>query len=172
VRGRASPGATDEKAPELRNSELVAFLERTAARVKHGRDMAFYSSVADNIQIPTPTAFVSEENYWSTMLHELTHWTGHASRLDRDLTNRFGTMGYAAEELVAELGSAYLCAELGVHRDLRHPELPRELAQGFRDDTRAFFRASSLAQRAADFVLGFRDPVDSGLAEDSTEDAP
>lgn len=161
-----------EKAPELRNSELVAFLERTTARVKHGGDMAFYSSAADHIQMPAPIAFISEENYWSTMLHELTHWTGHGSRLDRDLTNRFGTMGYAAEELVAELGSAYLCAELGVHGDLRHPEYLGSWLKGFKDDKRAFFRASSLAQRAADFVLGFRDPVDSGLAQDSTEDAP
>lgn len=160
-----------EKAPELRHAELVAFRDRTTAKVAHGGDLAFYSPAADRIQMPVPQAFLSEENYWSTMLHELTHWTGHASRLDRDLTNRFGTMGYAAEELVAELGSAYLCAELGVRGDLRHPEYLGNWLRGFKDDKRAFFRASSLAQRAADFVLRFRDQIEPSLAHDSDEDA-
>lgn len=80
--------------------------------------MAFYVPTADRIQMPHLAAFVNEELYWSTMLHELTHWTGHGSRLDRDVRNKFGSLGYAAEELVAELGSAYLCAALGVPGEL------------------------------------------------------
>lgn len=156
---------------EVRYSDIRRLLESTSAAVHHGGDMAFYSPTNDRIQIPHLAAFVSEELYWSTMLHELTHWTGHSSRLDRDVRHRFGSLGYAAEELVAELGSAYLCAALGVAGDLRHPEYLANWLTAFKGDKRALFRASSLAQRAADLVLNFREQVDSSLPHDSDEDA-
>src|SRR5687768_3181936 len=87
------------------------------------------------------------------MLHELTHWTGHRSRLDRDLGHRFGSQAYAAEEPVAEMGSAFLCAQLAIEGRLRHPEYIGHWLKVLRDDKRAVFKASSLAQAAADFLL-------------------
>jgi antirestriction protein ArdC len=162
----------DTEKAELRYTRLKEFLTRTQARVEEGGDMAFYSPTRDFIQVPKREAFLSEEHYWSTMLHELTHWTGHESRLDRDVRNKFGTLGYAAEELVAELGSAYLCAALHVEGELRHPEYLAHWLKGFKDDKRVFFRASSLAQKAADFVLAFREETEPSHAPDSAEDAP
>lgn len=138
---------------EPRNTKLARLVEATGANVSHGGDMACYSPAFDRIQMPMLEAFESEEHYWSTLLHELTHWTGHKSRLDRDVSNRFRSLGYAAEELVAEMGSALLCAALGVDGDLRHPEYLASWLTAFKDDERALFRASSLAQRAADYVL-------------------
>lgn len=156
---------------ETRYLELQRLLERTTASVHHGGDMAFYSPTTDRIQMPHLAAFVTEEAYWGTMLHELTHWTGHSTRLDRDVRHRFGTLGYAAEELVAELGSAYLCAALGVLGELRHPEYLANWLAAFKGDKRALFRASSFAQRAADFVLAHRDQAAIDLANHTDEDA-
>lgn len=151
-------------APTELTAELDAMLTRTGASVSHGGDQACYVPSADRIQMPPRVAFVSDAHYWSTLLHELAHWTGHSSRLDRDVTQRFGTLGYAAEELVAELGAAFLCASLGLEGDLRHPEYLASWLRAFREDKRALFRASSLAQRASDFVLGTQQPP-KALAE-------
>jgi antirestriction protein ArdC len=88
--------------------------------VRHGGDFACYSPGTDVITMPKAEAFSSSDAYSATALHEIGHWTGHTSRLARDLTGRFGTQAYAAEELVAELTSAYLCASLGVDSALEH----------------------------------------------------
>lgn len=140
-------------APELRYAQVKALLERTRATVQTGGDQAFFSPALDFIAMPALAAFETEEHYWGTMLHELTHWTGHSSRLARDLAGRFGSQAYAAEELVAEMGSAFLCAQLGVEGRLRHPEYVGHWLAVLKGDKRAVFTASSLAQRAADFVL-------------------
>lgn len=96
----------------------------------------------------------------------LTHWTGHPSRLDRDLSDRFGSEAYAAEELVAEMGAAFVCAALGIPGHLRHPEYIASWPV-LGDDKRAVFKASSLAQRAADYLLTFRPVSDEVPAEPS-----
>lgn len=157
--------------PELRYKDLPPLLERSGAVVRTGGSLAFYSVDTDSIQVPPVSAFQGEEFYWSTMLHELTHWTSHPTRLDRDVKHKFASLGYAAEELVAELGSAYLCASLGVQGELRHPEYLGSWLKAFKDDKRALFRASTLAQRAADFVLQFRPDVDPGHASPPDENA-
>lgn len=89
-----------------------------------------------------------------SMFHELAHWTGAKPRLDRDLKNRFGSEAYAAEELVAELAAAFLCAEFGFNGDLRHAGYIENWSRILKADDRAFFTACSKAQAAADYLRG------------------
>lgn len=147
------PGMESTK-PELRYEQAQALFTKHGVDVRHGGDKAFFAPSMDFIQMPRIEAFESEEHYWGVMLHELTHWTGHGKRLSRDLSGRFGSQAYAAEELVAEMGSAFLCAYLGVAGQLRHPEYVGNWLTVLKDDKRAVFKASSLAQAAADYVLG------------------
>lgn len=125
----------------------------TGACIRHGGDMACFSPNEDIIRMPDPDAFKSPADYWATVLHELTHWTGHMSRLDRQLGNRFGSEAYAMEELVAELGAAFLCTELGVEGQLQHVEYLAHWAKVLREDKRAIFTASRMAQDAAAYLL-------------------
>jgi len=99
--------------------------------------------------------------YYSTLAHEATHWSGHPSRLDRDLSGRFGSEAYAAEELIAELGAAYLAADLQLAPDPR-PEnaaYVQSWLKVLKSDNRAIFTAASHAQRAADFMHGLQPPT-------------
>jgi antirestriction protein ArdC len=100
--------------------------------------------------------FRHQVDYYRTALHELGHWTGHQSRLSRELANPFGSAGYAREELVAELASAFLCAALGIVPSVRHADYLGSWLAVLRADNRAIFRAASLASKAADFLLAFR----------------
>ena len=127
--------------------------------------MAFYSPVGDYIQLPDRERFVGtdtstpEEAYYSTGLHELTHWSGAPSRLDRDKCKRHGDGAYAFEELVAELGAAFLCADLEVSNEPR-PDHAQYLAHWLdilKADKKAIFRAAADAQRAAHFLHGLCD---------------
>jgi antirestriction protein ArdC len=118
-----------------------------------GGGEAYYAPGADRVQVPPQSAFAQPINYYRTALHELTHATGHASRLARDLAHRFGTPGYAAEELVAEMGSAFLCAALGIVPTVRHADYIGSWLALLRDDSRAIFRAARAASRAADWLL-------------------
>jgi antirestriction protein ArdC len=150
-----APLPEHEECPtNLRYEQAQELFERHAVSVRFGGDQAGFSRAFDYIQMPPHEAFESEEHFWGTMLHELTHWTGHKSRLDRDLSGRFGSHSYAAEELVAEMGAAFLCANLGISGRLRHPEYIATWLAVLKEDKRAVFKASSLAQAAADFVLG------------------
>jgi hypothetical protein len=99
--------------------------------------------------------------------HELTHWTGAKSRLDRDLKNRFGTQAYAAEELIAELGAAFLAAEFSFDGDVRHAGYIKTWIHLLKSDKRAFFTACSRAQQAADYLRGLalREPVQAESVE-------
>ena len=103
--------------------------------------------------VPARRAFFDEINAYRTWLHELVHATGHASRLGRDLTNPFGSEGYAREELIAEMGSAFLCAALGIVPTVRHADYIGEWLEVLRNDNRAIFRAASAAGKAADWLL-------------------
>ncbi len=141
---------------ERTNQEKVKqFLESIPAVTKHSGSRAFYTPIGDYINLPPKDTFRSMEDYYSTRLHETTHWTGHESRLKRDLANKFGTENYAFEELVAELGSAFLCSMLGVEGNLQHTEYIANWSEILKNDSRAIFKASSLAQKAADYILSF-----------------
>ena len=115
---------------------------------------AYYSPKTDRIQVPDPARFATAGDYWATVLHELAHWTGHESRLDRDLSSRFGSDAYGAEELVAELAAAFLCADLSVPGKLQHEEYLGSWLSILRADTKAIFTAARLAQEAADYLTG------------------
>lgn len=127
-------------------------LKGSGARIEHGGPMAFYSPLDDRIQLPDPGAFKDQGSYYATAIHELVHWTGHPDRLDRQLGRRFGEAAYACEELVAEMGSAFLCASCRIDGELQHPEYIAEWLKVLKNDKRAIFTASTKAQRAADFI--------------------
>lgn len=118
-----------------------------------GGAKAFYAPGADFVQVPPQPAFRDQVNYYRTCLHELTHATGHASRLGRNLANSFGSKDYAREEMVAEMGSAFLCASLGIVPTVRHADYIGAWLEVLREDNRAIFRAASMASKAADWLL-------------------
>jgi antirestriction protein ArdC len=106
--------------PDARDELADAFLHSTGADIREGHGEACYIPSRDFISMPAFAAFSGADNFYSVAFHELTHFTGHKSRLDRDLKNRFGSRNYAAEELIAELGAAFLCAEFGFDGDVRN----------------------------------------------------
>lgn len=118
-----------------------------------GGDKAFYVPSLDYVQVPPQPAFFQQVNYYRTCLHELTHATGHPNRLGRNLVNAFGSKDYAREELVAEMGSAFLCAALGISPTVRHADYIGAWLEVLREDNRAIFRAASAASKAADWLL-------------------
>ena len=124
------------------------------AEVVWGGDRACYSRTTDRIRMPKREHFATEAACEATLLHELTHWTGHESRLGRQFGKRFGDDAYAFEELVAELGAAFLCAELGVAGQLQHAEYLGHWARVLKADRHAIFTASRLAFEAAELLLG------------------
>ena len=132
-----------------------AYLKNTGATIQHGGNSAYYSPTRDIIQLPPFEAFKDKESYYGTALHEATHWTKHERRLNRDFSGkRFGDHGYAREELVAELGAAFLCATLGITPEARedHASYLGHWLTILKEDKRAIFSAAAHAQRAADYL--------------------
>jgi antirestriction protein ArdC len=142
-----------------------SFLRATGANTVHGGSRACYILSTDNIHMPCIDFFRDAESYYATLAHETTHWTRHPSRLDRDFgRKRFGDEGYAMEELVAELGSAFICADLDLTPELRtdHAAYIGSWIKVLKNDKRAIFTAASHAQRAADFLHGLQKRVEDG----------
>jgi antirestriction protein ArdC len=141
--------------PIARIDHAEAFFAATGADIAHGGDMAYYNIAQDHIQMPPVGAFVDAEAYYATLAHECAHWTRHPQRLDRDFgRKRWGDAGYALEELVAELASAFLCADLHLALEPRHDHADYIGAwlKVLNTNTRAIFTAASHAQQAADFL--------------------
>lgn len=115
---------------------------------------ACYIPSRDEIHLPPEGAFIDTQSYYSVALHELVHWTGHADRCDRDLHNRFGSEAYAAEELIAELGSAFLCAEIGISQEPRidHAQYINSWLKILKHDKRAVFTAAAKASQSTTFL--------------------
>lgn len=140
--------------PEWRpNAQAQALLDRSGAVIRHGGDQAFYSPSQDLIQLPPPDRFRDAQQYHRVALHELTHWTGHPDRCNRTLASRAHLEAYAFEELVAELGSAFLCSHCGLQGELYHASYIDQWLNALRRDTRLIFSAASLAQKAADYLV-------------------
>ena len=146
-----------------RVEEAESFIEETGATIGFGGDRACYIPSIDAIQMPEYKTFKNADNYYATMFHELGHWTGDKKRLDRDLTGRFKTEAYAAEELVAELTSAFLCAEFSFDGDIRHASYIAGWIKLLKEDKRAFFTAASKASAAAEYLRGLA--MEEELAE-------
>jgi len=140
--------------PDTRDALADQFLCSTGADMREGHGEAYYVPSRDFISMPAFPAFKGADHFYSTAFHELTHWTGHKSRLDRDLKHRFGAREYAAEELVAELGAAFLCAEFSFNNDLRHAGYIATWVELLKADKRAFFTACNRASKAVDYVRG------------------
>src|SRR5208282_4066949 len=149
--------------PSLPVPERIAAAENFAARTgvefRHGGNRAYYSCTDDRVQLPPFESFRDAESYYATLLHELTHATHHEKRLNREFgRKRWGDAGYAAEELVAELGAAFLCADLGVTPEPRedHAGYLASWLEVMKSDKRAIFTAAAHAQRAADYLHGLQ----------------
>ena len=141
--------------PVARITEADNFFTALGATIRHGGNRAFYSIAADAIQMPAFESFQDADSYYATLAHEFTHWTGSKSRLDRDFGgHRFGSEGYAIEELVAELGAAFLCADLDLALQPRedHASYIASWLKVLATDNRAVFTAAAHAQRAAEFI--------------------
>lgn len=150
--------AEQARNPEERIADAEAFFSATRAEIRHGGDSAFYSPGLDYIQMPDFEAFRDAQSYYATLAHETTHWTRHTTRLDRDFgRKRFADEGYAREELVAELGAAFLCADLGLRLEDRddHASYIGHWLSVLKEDKRAIFAAAAHAQRAADYIAKF-----------------
>lgn len=147
--------------PTLEPAERIAhadgFFAATGAQIRHGGDKAYYAVGPDHVQMPVFESFVNPQAYYATLAHECTHWTRHPTRLDREFgRQRWGDEGYAREELVAELGAAFLCADLGLELTPRedHAAYIDSWLKVLGDDKRFIFTAASHAQRAADYLHG------------------
>jgi antirestriction protein ArdC len=148
-------------------------IEATNAVINYGGNKAFYVPTFDQIQMPPREAFKSADDLYGTLFHELGHWTGHASRLDRTLQNKFGDSGYAFEELVAELTAAFVCGSQGFYAAPRddHAAYIGSWLKAIKDDPRAFVTAASKAQKAADFLLAFADSAEAELEPEDVQQA-
>jgi len=140
--------------PDTRDVLADDFLRSTGADIREGAGEAYYVPSHDFISMPAFQAFKGADHFYNVAFHELTHWTGHKSRLDRDLKTRFGARHYAAEELVAELGAAFLSAEFGFDGDVRNAGYIATWIEILKSDKRAFFSAYSKASKAADYLRG------------------
>jgi antirestriction protein ArdC len=149
-------GSVEPRSPREIVPEAEALIGATGADFRIGGDQAFYVPSEDFIRIPNQTAYPDQINYYRTAFHELGHWTGHKTRLDRNLTTKFGTVDYAREELVAEMATAFVCASLGIVPTVRHADYIGNWLAVLKEDSRAIVKAASLASKACDFILQFR----------------
>jgi antirestriction protein ArdC len=161
-----------EEAPWTRPEAASIILQNSGATIRTGGDRAFYSPATDHIQLPPDHAFNGAPQFATTALHELAHWTGHPSRLNRDLQNRFGSAAYAMEELRAELASAFVASELGIPADIpHHASYIASWIKSLKDDKREIFRAASDAQKIVSMQLGFH-PEYAAQAEEEPVPVP
>ena len=138
---------------------IESFIENSGAVIEQGTSGACYIPLADKIEMPGKELFfdngqTATENYYATLLHELTHWTGGTKRLNRELTGKTSKESYAFEELIAELGSAFLCSQFSImqHGQDDHAIYLKSWLQALRNDKKYIFKASSQAQKAVDYL--------------------
>jgi len=142
------------------DEKVEAFVQAVGAHIDHGYPMAQYRVDLDRIEMPSPAWFVGTETqpaseaYHATLLHELTHWTGAERRIGREIGKRHGVQAYAFEELVAELGAAFMCATFGIANEPRqdHAAYVATWLEVLNNDSRAIFRAASRAQEAIEYL--------------------
>lgn len=167
------PELARESRPE-RNFEAIEAAEKiitnSGATIRHIEgNGAYYRPQADDITLPIKEQFNSEMEYYSTALHELGHWTGHKTRLDRDLNNSFGTQGYAKEELRAEIASYMLCSELGVDFDpTNHHAYIQSWVKNLHEAPNEIFKAAADAGKITQFLQGFNMELDQTVTQNQT----
>ncbi len=166
VDGYTLPDAPAPLSAIERLDAVDRFITATGARIEHGGDRAFYRPSSDHIQMPDEGLFCGTdtmsrtEGYYATVTHELTHWSGASTRLGRDMGKRFGDKTCAAEELVAEIASAFLCSELGITQDTRadHAQYLAQWLKLMKDDSRAIFAAVAKASEAVVYLKSLQPP--------------
>ncbi|MFW8637480.1 ArdC family protein [Cribrihabitans pelagius] len=160
----AKPSAVIDPAQRIGHAD--EFFAATTADIRHGGSKAYYSNGSDHVQIPDFQAFRDPESYYATLAHEMTHWTKHKSRLDREFgRKKWGDEGYAREELVAELGAAFLCADLCLIPEpgSDHAAYIQSWLKVLKNDKRAIFSAAAHAQRAADYLQSLQPLAESEI---------
>lgn len=168
------PEPTEQEAVEQhveRIAHAEEFFAATGAKINHGGDQAFYSPASDYIQLPEIEQFKDLESYYATLGHESVHWTRHETRLNRSFgREKWGDEGYAKEELVAELGAAFLCADLGITLEPRedHAGYLANWLKVLKGDKRFIVQAASFAQKACDYLHAFSDPATETEADEVT----
>lgn len=150
--------APQPEAPFARIEAAERFFAAIGADVRHGGNRAFFSPTTDFVQLPPFEAFESAEAYYGTRAHEMGHWTGRDTRLDRQFGKRFGDNAYAFEELVAELAAAFLCADLGLTPEIMpdHAAYLASWLKVLKADKRAIFTAASQASKAVDLLHSYQ----------------
>jgi len=149
------PQAQTESSLAHHLDDVDTFIRNTKALIRHGGNRAFYAESNDYVQMPLIDAFKDSESYYATLAHEVMHWTKHKSRMDRDFGyKRWGDEGYAKEELVAEIGAAFLCADLGITPETRedHAAYIQSWLKALKDDRKLIFSAAAHATRAVAFL--------------------
>ena len=157
VNGYEVPALADPRALQgyLEYANADAFVLRTGATLKHGGDKAFYMPSKDAIMLPAREAFSDGAAYYATLFHELTHWTGADQRLDRKQGGKFGSNDYAFEELVAEIGAAFLCSDMGVSNDeprTDHAQYLKGWLEILKASDKAIFSAAAQAGKATEYL--------------------
>jgi antirestriction protein ArdC len=149
--------------------QVEELIRATGADMRIGGDKAYYDVAGDFIRVPPPQAFNEPINWHRTAVHELSHWSGAASRLARDLSGSFGSKLYLQEELCAEISAAFVCAALGIVPTVRHADYIGAWIDHLGEDCRAIVRAASAASKAADYLLAFRDRLGAAAPMDDTD---
>ncbi len=156
--------------PKMRVEEAEAFIKASGAKIVYGGDVACYVPSRDLVRLPKFQSFKDAPSYYGTAFHELVHWTKHEKRLDRKGGVIFGDPEYAFEELVAELGSAFLCVGMGITVETRedHAAYIQHWIRGLKKEPKVLFRAASEAQRAVRFL---RHEEAEGQVEEAVQQA-
>ena len=157
--------------PDLIEPRVEALIRATGIDFRIGGNRAYYVPTQDYVQVPPPQAYFEPINWHRTALHEISHASGHRSRLDRDLSGSFGTKKYAFEELIAEVSSAFCCASLRIVPTVRHADYVGSWLEVMREDSRAIVRAASQASKAADWILAHLPDAGGDTSTDDEREA-
>lgn len=150
--------------------QIDALIAATSADFRIGGGQAYYSPRHDYVQVPRPDDYFEPINWARTAIHELGHWTGHETRLNRNQSGVFGSHDYGKEELCAELISAFVCASLGIVPTVRHADYIGSWIEIIKSDGRAILRAASAASKGADYLLAFRPELGLAANDDADPD--
>ena len=166
---------TIEEAPWRAPEAAEIIVANSRAVIRYGGERAFYSPSTDHIQMPPRAAFATSDGFCSTLLHELGHHSGHSSRLNRDLSNRFGSHDYAREEMRVQISQMMVCGELGIavsdYDFSNNAAYVASWLEKLRSDRKEIFRAAADAQRIADYLLAFH-PDHAASQRESPETVP
>jgi len=158
---------------EFNHAEAEQWVKNTQAKIEHGGNRACYSTVTDSISMPPKDSFIktedatAEQNYYGTLFHELTHWTGHKTRMDRDMANHFGTKEYAYEELIAEMGACFQSVKFGIEPQEINADHKKYIAswlKALKDDVKFIYKASAQANKSVRLLEDMQKEEDKKVA--------